>query len=129
MKIWNSYGSEHSANLVLIGHFKDAIAAEEAKAALEDAMEFFQNEEFNPEADRYSDETMAVLRRLKVHSVSPSELSQFHGDLSIDLKGSEIVITSDDELIPFLKFLIDYGARVEMYSAHAYPDAEYGRGK
>ncbi len=129
MKIWNSYGSEHSANLVLIGHFKDAIAAEEAKPALEEAMEFFQNEEFNPEADRYSDETMAVLRRLKVHSVSSSELSQFHGELSIDLKGSEIVITSDDELIPFLKFLIDYGARVEMYSAHAYPDAEYGRGK
>jgi len=124
MKIWNSYGSEHSANLVLIGHFKDAIAAEEAKAAVEEAMEFFQSEEFNPEADRYTDETMAVLRRLKIHSVSPSELSQFHGDHHIELKGTKIVIKSDDELIPFLKFLIDYGARIEMYSAHTYPDAE-----
>jgi hypothetical protein len=129
MKLWTSYGSEHSANLVLIGHFKDAIAAEEAKVAIEEAMDFFQQSEYQPFADTYSEEGMAFLGKLKVHSVSPSELSQFHGSFNIDQNKEKIVITSDDELIPFLKFMIDYGARVEMYSAHTYPDAEYGRGK
>jgi hypothetical protein len=129
MKIWTSYGSEHSANLVLIGHFKDAIAAEEAKAAIEEAMDFFQQDEWQPYAEAYSDEAVALLKKLKVYSVSPSELSQFHGSFNIDQSNEKIVITSDDELIPFLKFMIDYGARVEMYSAHTYPDAEYGRGK
>ena len=129
MKLWTSYGSEHSANLVLIGHFKDAIAAEEAKEAIEEAMNFFQEGEFDPYADVYSDEAKALLSKLKVHSVSPSELSQFYGSFNIRQANEKIVITSDDELIPFLKFMIDYGARVEMYSAHTYPDAENGRGK
>jgi hypothetical protein len=129
MKLWTSYGSEHSANLVLIGHFKDAIAAEEAKAAIEEAMDVFQKEEWQPDAERYSDKAIALLKKLKIYSVSPSELSQFHGSFHIDQKSEKIIITSDDELIPFLKFMIDLGARVEMYSGHTFPDGEYGRGK
>jgi hypothetical protein len=129
MKVWTSHGSEHSANLVLIGHFKDALAAEEAKAAIEEAMDFFQQSDFDPFAETYSEEAIALLKKLKIHSVSPSELSQFHGDLRIRQSKDKIVITSDDELIPFLKFMIDYGARVEMYSAHTYPDVEYGMGE
>ena len=31
MKIWYQHGSEHSANLVMIGHFKDASDATKAK--------------------------------------------------------------------------------------------------
>src|SRR5437660_586728 len=103
MKIWTSYGSEHSANLVLIGHFKDAIAAEEAKAAIQEAMDFFQQGEWEPYAEAYSDEAIALLKKLKVYSVSPSELSQFHGSFNIDQSNEKLVITSDDELIPFLK--------------------------
>lgn len=129
MKLWNSYGSEHSANLVLIGRFKDAITAEEAKDAIEEAMQFFQDRDFDPYADAYSDEASALLRKLKVHSVSPSELSQFHGSFDITQKNDKLVITSDDELIPFLKFMIDRGAKVEMYSAHDHPNEEHGRGK
>jgi Family of unknown function (DUF6375) len=129
MKIWNSYGSEHSANLVLIGRFKDAIAAEEAKDAIEEAINFFQERDFDPYANAYSDEASALLRKLKVYSVSPSELSQFHGSFHIRQHGEKLVVTSDDELIPFLKFMIDYGAKVEMYSAHTYPDADMAEGE
>jgi hypothetical protein len=35
MKTWNSYGSEHSANLVMIGKFKNAASAEKAKEAID----------------------------------------------------------------------------------------------
>ena len=35
MKIWNSYGSEHSANLVMIGSFKDAASAEKLHKSIE----------------------------------------------------------------------------------------------
>jgi Family of unknown function (DUF6375) len=31
MKIWNSYGSEHSARIVMIGRFKDVASAKKAK--------------------------------------------------------------------------------------------------
>ena len=35
MKIWHQYGSEHSANLVMIGHFEDATEATKAKEILD----------------------------------------------------------------------------------------------
>jgi fructosamine-3-kinase len=35
MKIWYHHGSEHSANLVMIGHFEDATEAEKAKEIID----------------------------------------------------------------------------------------------
>lgn len=35
MKVWYAYGSEHSANLVMIGHFKSVHDAEETKNLFE----------------------------------------------------------------------------------------------
>ena len=40
MKIWNSYGSEHSGNLVMIGTFKDAGEEERAKEIIDEITEF-----------------------------------------------------------------------------------------
>ena len=36
MKIWFGYGSEHSANLVMVGEFIDAGGAEKAKQVIND---------------------------------------------------------------------------------------------
>lgn len=35
MKIWQGFGSEHSMNLVMIGHFEDARSARGAKEAID----------------------------------------------------------------------------------------------
>jgi hypothetical protein len=39
MKIWKGYGSEHSMNLVMIGHFKEACDAREAKRLIDQLIE------------------------------------------------------------------------------------------
>lgn len=124
MKIWNSYGSEHSANLVMIGKFKDASSAEEAKAVIDEITEFMSSSENDHrEADSYSDEVLELLRKVKFHSVAPSELHQFIYDVRSELKGDQVIVTTDEiDISGYMKLMIDKGARVELYSAHDYPD-------
>jgi hypothetical protein len=130
MKIWSSYGSEHSANLVMIGHFKDSASAEETSAAIDELRSFASDSENNPQPDRYSEKAMALLSKLKFHSVGSSELEQFNYDFSTKVKGTTLVIKTEEiEVSALMKLMIDRGARVEIYSAHIYPDTEHGRGK
>jgi len=45
-------------------------------------------------------------------------------DISSELKGNQIVVRTDEpDVSAFLKLMIDKGARVEVYSAHNYPDS------
>jgi len=124
MKVWNSYGSEHSANLVMIGKFKDVGSAEKAKAAIDEITAFMRvRDEDSRDADHYSDGVLAVLRKVEFHSCAPMELEQFTYDMSAELKGDQIVITTDEpDISAFLKLLIEKGARVEVYSSNDYPD-------
>lgn len=124
MKTWNSYGSEHSANLVMIGKFKDAESAEKTKAIIDQVTEFISsNDDDHRNADRYSDGALALLMKVGFHSVSPAELENFRYDISSQVKGDQIVITTDEmEISAFLKLMIEKGARVEVFSAHAHPD-------
>jgi len=47
-----------------------------------------------------------------------------------DLPDNSVPRSTDEiEVSALLKILLDKGARVEVYSAHVYPDTEYGRGK
>lgn len=128
MKIWRSYGSEHSANLVMIGRFKDVVSAENAKAMIDEIKAFMSspnNEQ--PTPDRYSDAALALFKRVGFHSIAPAELEQFTFDISYELKGDKVVITTDEiDVSAFLKLLIDKGARVEVYSAHHHPGPEEG---
>jgi hypothetical protein len=48
----------------------------------------------------------------------------------VETKGNDIVLTTEEiEVSAFLKVLIDHGARVEVYSAHDYPDTPKEEGK
>lgn len=124
MKIWNSYGSEHSANLVMIGTFKDAASAEKAKAIIDEITEFMRNgHDDHRNADRYSDEALALLQKVGFHTVAPAELEQFNYDVNSEVKGNQVIIKTDEiDISAFLKLMIDEGARVEVYSAHDYPE-------
>jgi len=136
MKIWNGYGSEHSANLVMIGHFKNAGDAAKTMEVIERLTEQVRTDEdaglinIGGGTNRYGDAMLHLLESVKVHSVGPAELEQFIYDVRIKVKDNDIVLTTEEtEVSAFLKVLIDHGARVEVYSAHDYPDTDQGRGK
>jgi len=129
MKIWRGYGSEHSANLVMIGRFKDAKSAREAKEAMDKLGEQQSKDAQNSAApredvsDRYSDGMLAMMQEVHVHSIMPAEFEQFNLNINVELKNAEIHVTTDEvEISAFLKILIDKGAKVQVYSADYYPE-------
>ncbi|MFE2839967.1 DUF6375 family protein [Streptomyces mirabilis] len=136
MKVWSGYGTEHSMNLVMIGRFKDATTAERTHALIKELTTALQAEReagrltIGEPNDRYSDEVLKLLGDLNVHSVGPRELEQFLYDLTMRRNDDSIVVTTDEtDVQALVKILIDKGARIEMYSAHDYPDTGHGRGE
>lgn len=131
MKIWNGYGSEHSLNLVMIGHFKTTEDAEKTQELFEQLSEGLRDKiDVGTSRDRYSDPVMDLLRKVNVYDLSPSELEHFLYDIRTRVEGDKIILTTDkSEVSAFLKLMVTKGARVEVYSAHDYPDTDYGRGK
>ncbi|MFA6055241.1 MAG: DUF6375 family protein [Thermodesulfovibrionales bacterium] len=131
MKIWNGYGSEHSMNLVMIGHFKTAEEAEKTEKLIEQLTEGLRDKiDVGTSPNRFSDAVMDLLRKVNVYDLSPSELEHFLYDTRTCVDGDKIIVTTDEsEVSAFLKLMVMKGARVEVYSAHDYPDTDYGRGK
>lgn len=135
MKIWHGYGSEHSANLVMIGHFKDVGEAQKALKVIELLKDGVQHGVDSGEIvvgdylSRYSDAIMDLFARGEVHSIGPAELEQFVYDVGVKREGKDVVITTDEiDVSAFLKVMINKGARVEVRSRHDYPEEEEGRG-
>src|SRR5690349_6590200 len=102
MKIWCSYGTEHSANLVMIGHFEtisDASKAHDAieliKRRVESDVEAGDLTIGNPPT-HFSDAMLDFLVKHKMHTFAPSELEQFVYDISIKTSGSDVIITTDE---------------------------------
>ena len=131
MKIWHGYGSEHSMNLVMIGHFKSADDAKKTQNLIEQLTEGLRGKiDIGTYRDRFGDDVMELLRETNCYNLSPSELEHFLYDSHTQVDGDKIVLTTDEsEVSAFFKLMINNGAKVEIYSAHDYPDAEYGRGK
>lgn len=129
MKIWYAHGSEHSANLVMIGRFKSAADAARAKQTI-DSLAGAVNAEFREGSlsfgslpERFSEKMRELLEREKIYSIAPHELEQFAEDVNVNHNGTEVKIGTDEiEVSAFMKVLIDRGAKLEIYSAHSYPD-------
>jgi len=129
MKIWTGYSSEHSMNLVLIGKFKQAKDAEAVadvinrlgeQASKDDA---YAIAHAPPEDRRISDGMMALIRQFQLYTLAPEELGQFNFEHSVDQDGDTIRIsTNEADVSAFIKVFVESGARVEVYSAHHYPD-------
>ena len=136
MKIWYQYGSEHSANLVMIGHFKSVDNVTKAKEIIDALTEKVREEEstgsltIGHPSERYSDTMLDLLGKLNINSISSCELEQFAYDVRIEVQENNLVLTTDElDVSAFLKVMVDKGARLEIYSAHDYPDTAYGRGR
>lgn len=131
MKVWRGYGSEHSMNLVMIGKFKDVDDAKKTKKIIDQLTEKLTDKiEVGSTRDRYSDDTLALLKEVNIYTLRPLELEQFLYETRIKVEGDKLILTTDEsEVSAFIKLMIDRGAKIEIFSAHDYPDAEYGRGK
>ena len=71
MKIWTSYGAEHSLNLVIIGHFKDAIEAEEFESLVSSLTNFLMNDsDFDVDSDRFSSGMLDYLGKKNLFCLS-----------------------------------------------------------
>jgi hypothetical protein len=136
MKIWHSFGSEHSMNLVMIGRFQNVGDAELAKDIIDQVIAQVSTEVQSgiievgeQNTDTFSDDMRSLLSRHQIYTLGPAELEQFAYEVRLRVEDQAIVITSDEsDLSAFLKIMVDKGARVEVYSAHRIPGTGYGRG-
>lgn len=136
MKIWYQHGSEHSANLVMIGHFENVADATKAKEIIDALTNQVREEEssgtrtLGHPSERYDSAMLDLLGKLNIGSIGPSELEQFAYEVSIKSQGNDLVLTTEElDISAFLKVMFLKGARIEVYSAHDYPDSEHGRGR
>lgn len=136
MKIWYQHGSEHSANLVMIGHFKDATEATKAKEIIDELTKQVMEDQdkgalvLGSPSERYGDAMLDLLGRLNVMSIGPRELEQFLYEVSVKVEGNKMILTTEEvDISAFFKVMFDRGARIQVYSAHNHPDTEYGRGR
>lgn len=129
MKIWNQYGSEHSMNLVMIGTFKETHDADSAKQLIDTLIDYVRSEppksyDDDPREYRFSKATLDFMIGAKLNTIGASELEQFQYEVSVRTDGNKVILQTDEsEVSGFMKLLIEKGARVEVYSAHDYPDA------
>lgn len=136
MRIWIGHGSEHSSNLVMIGHFDTVEDATKAKEVLDRLFEFVETEvsasrmSIGGGETEFPRETWDVLRELDVFSISPVELEQFGYDISVEQQETKVIVETDEvEVSSLLKIFINRGARIEVYSAHHHQGTGYGRGR
>lgn len=128
MKIWHGYGSEHSMNLVMIGHFKSSEDAENTQKLIEQLTEGLRDKtDIDSSCDRYDDDVMDLLRKANCYILGPADLEIFAYDFHAQVKGDKITLTTNEsEVSTFFKLMINKGAKVEIYSANDYPDTESG---
>jgi hypothetical protein len=131
MKIWNGYGSEHSMNLVMIGTFRKVDEATKTKNLIDQLAEQVRKEpmrqyEDDPKEARFSNEMLDFFIKTNIHSIGSVELDQFHYDVNVEQKGNKLVFKTDEsEVSAFMKLLIEHGAKVEVFSAHDYPEEKH----
>ena len=102
MKIWYQHGSEHSANLVMIGHFADVTEATKAKEIIDKLTNQVSSDQeqgtivLGSPSERYGNDMLDLLSRLKVHSIGPRELEQFLYEFNVEVEGSKVILTTDE---------------------------------
>jgi hypothetical protein len=133
MKIWYQHSSEHSANLVMIGHFKDATEATEAKEIIDALTQQVAEDQSNgtltvgTPSERYGKEMLDLFGRLNVATIGPQEIEQFAYEVNVKIEGNDIVLTTEElDVSAFLKVMFQKGARVEVFSAHDFPNSTHG---
>lgn len=128
MKIWNGYGSEHSMNLVLIGKFKRTQDAEKVEKDIDKLCAQVSKDDSHsipfaePENQRFTDDMLTLLRSLNLNTLAPADLDQLVSEYHLNREDNQITVKTDEaEVSAFVKLFIEAGAKVELFSAHDYP--------
>jgi hypothetical protein len=123
VKIWRSYGSEHSMDLVLIGTFETVSGAEAAIERMH-ALKALAEVEWSDDDWRREDERMPLslaekLVELQLYELGRPDVDIYAFEHSIERSGSAVCIrTEESDVQGFLKVLIHLGARVQVFSRH-----------
>jgi len=138
MRIWHSYGSEHSMDLVLVGTFETVAGAETAIERMESlkalAEAEWSDDDWRRQDERMPDTLIDELTKLKLYEMGRSDVDIYALEHTIERKGSAVrVWTEESDVQGFLKVLIHLGARVEVFSRHQWnedgtPRTEVGSG-
>ncbi|MBN69237.1 MAG: hypothetical protein CME32_08170 [Gimesia sp.] len=131
MKFWYGYGSEHSANIVMIGEFKTIEGADKVNEIItkisEQASSDYSDGVINDWGtnEQFSEETEKLLKDLKIY-ISPSDMADFALlDPRIKKSDNKLIITTDNDGVGgFIKLMIKNGAKVQIYSNDDYPETE-----
>ena len=129
MKIWKTYGSEHSANLMMIGCFKCAEDAKQVAKLMEELTNGLIDKieiDTPQHRNRYDDEVYELLKKLECFLLAPHELEQFLivGMHDVKLDDNKIIVqTDEDDVSAYFKLMLHNGARIEIFSRHYFPDS------
>lgn len=128
MKIWHSYGSEHSMDLMLVGTFQSVSAAHAAVERMK-ALQALAEQEWTADDDwsrrdeRLSDAAIDTLIQLKLYDMSRADVAMFAFEHRVERRDSTVRIATDESDVQgFLKVLISLGAHVEVFSRHEWND-------
>jgi hypothetical protein len=116
----------------MIGHFKSSEDAEKTQELIKELSEGLRDKiDIGAIHDRYDPDVLDLLIKTDCSSLSRFELEHFlYEDSHTRVEGDKIILTTDEfEISAFFKLMILKGAKVEIYSAHEYPDVECGPGK
>jgi hypothetical protein len=120
----------------MIGHFENAADATKAKEIIDALTKQVAEDEstgtltLGRPLERYPNAMLDLLGKLNVMLIGPGELEQFAYEVSVEVHGKDLVLTTEEyDISAFLKVMFQTGARIEVYSAHDYPDTAYGRGR
>ena len=117
MKVWYGYGTEHSMNLVMIGHFKSAKDARKTQRIIDKLTNGLADKiEIGSSQNRYDEDVSKLLQETNCYILSPFELEHFLYDIHTEVDDNRIVLTTDEsEVSAFFKLMIENGAKVEIH--------------
>lgn len=130
MKAWFGYGTEHSANLVIVGHFKTVDDAKDAESLINEWTELAREHEPPHNETSFGDEFLEFFKERNFAWANHGDAHALIYEFDINRDEETVVVTTEEsEIAPFLKAMLHKGARIETYSAHDYKNTPYGRGK
>lgn len=132
MKIWKGYGTEHSANLVIVGNFKTIEDASKAKTIIEELTKIARKDEEEGLISAGGDNNQITPRFMDFishtnFSTNSRDLEQLLYDYNLKQNKNELNLHTEEQGFQlFLNAMIHCGAKIEMFSAHNY-QSKYGR--
>src|SRR5688572_8562883 len=115
MKIWVGHGSEHSARLILVGHFRDegrARLTEERIKALDELALKQPEPDWEHREEWYDEPTREALDSIRLWQIGPADLENFRYEHGVARDGDRIEISTEEyEIQGLIKVLVLAGAR------------------